>query len=174
MGSKKVLETVLVLLFVTVVFWSEAESQSSDCNNVIVSLSPCLDYITGNSSSSPSSQCCNQLSNVIKAQAQCLCEVINGNSSSHGVKINQTRAFELPGACNLQTPSISRCNVTDNSPPGAPNNGSSGSGTPRTPAGGNNSSEGCRIKTMSFADDRLFSIVLILMASFLSFFPAIF
>lgn len=110
MGSKKVLETVLVLLFVTVVFWSEAESQSSDCNNVIVSLSPCLDYITGNSSSSPSSQCCNQLSNVIKAQAQCLCEVINGNSSSHGVKINQTRAFELPGACNLQTPSISRCN----------------------------------------------------------------
>lgn len=107
MGSRRILELVFTFLVAATVL-SRATAQS-DCSNVLVSLSPCLDYITGNSST-PSSGCCNQLENVIKAQAMCLCEVINGSVPSIGVNINQTRALALPGACNLQTPSISQCN----------------------------------------------------------------
>lgn len=107
MGSSRIFELTLTLMVAATVL-SRATAQS-DCSNVLVSLSPCLDYITGNSST-PSSGCCNQLANVIKAQVVCLCEIINGSVPSIGVKINQTRAFELPGACNLQTPSISQCN----------------------------------------------------------------
>ncbi|CAN1807962.1 Non-specific lipid transfer protein GPI-anchored 5 [Linum perenne] len=58
----------------------------SDCTNVLISLSPCLNYIT------------------------CLCQLLNGGGSSFGVNINRTRALELPRACNVQTPPVSRCN----------------------------------------------------------------
>ncbi|XP_008386476.2 non-specific lipid transfer protein GPI-anchored 5-like [Malus domestica] len=72
-------------------------------------MSPCLDYVTGNSSS-PSSSCCSQFANVVSSQPQCLCEVLNGGASSLGVTINQTQALALPSACNVQTPPVSRCN----------------------------------------------------------------
>jgi hypothetical protein len=88
--------------------WAGAKAQSS-CTNVIISMSPCLNYITGNSST-PSSSCCTQLANVVKSQPQCLCEVVNGGASSLGVNVNQTQALALPGACNVRTPSIGRCN----------------------------------------------------------------
>ena len=86
-----------------------AKAQSSSCTNVIISMSPCLNYITGNSST-PSSSCCTQLASAVKSQPQCLCEVVNGGASSLGVNVNQTQALALPGACNVQTPSIGRCN----------------------------------------------------------------
>lgn len=86
-----------------------AQSQSS-CINVLLSLSPCLDYITG-VSSTPSSNCCSQLASVITSQPQCLCEVVNGDASSiaASLNINQTQALGIPTACNLQTPPISTC-----------------------------------------------------------------
>ncbi|XP_062085584.1 non-specific lipid transfer protein GPI-anchored 5-like [Humulus lupulus] len=88
----------------------EAMAQSG-CTSVLISLSSCLNYVTG-SSSTPSSSCCSKLASVVQSQPQCLCSVVNGGSgaSSLGVTVNQTLAVSLPGACNVQTPSISRCN----------------------------------------------------------------
>lgn len=106
------LQTVLIAVIVGAAFCGGGVvAQSSDCNNVLVSMSPCLDYITGNSSR-PSSSCCSQLGNAVKSQPQCLCEVIKGggsSSSSLGINVNQTQAMALPGACNVQTPPVSRC-----------------------------------------------------------------
>ncbi|KAJ7972770.1 Non-specific lipid-transfer protein-like protein [Quillaja saponaria] len=93
---------------------------SSTCTSVIISLSPCLNYITENTST-PSSGCCTQLATVIGSQPHCLCEVLNGGGSSLGLNINQTRALTLPPACKLQTPPISICNAsspTNSTPPG--------------------------------------------------------
>lgn len=104
----KSLAAGLILIVVTV-FWAGATAQSSSCTNVLISMSPCLNYITGNSSN-PSSQCCQQLASVVRSSPQCLCEVLNGGSSSLGINVNQTQALALPGACNVQTPPISRCN----------------------------------------------------------------
>lgn len=101
------MEMSLVLVLVTM-FLAKAAAQSS-CTNVIISMSPCLNYITGNSST-PSSGCCSQLASVVRSSPQCLCEVLNGGGSSLGVNVNQTQALALPGACNVQTPPLSQCN----------------------------------------------------------------
>ncbi|KAI3518537.1 hypothetical protein L1887_07342 [Cichorium endivia] len=113
---------------------------TSGCTNVIISMSPCLNYITGNSST-PSSGCCTQLASVVKSKPECLCEVLNGGGSSMGLNINQTQALELPKACNVQTPPTSKCNAASpGSSPTTPSNPSgSGRGTiPSTPNGSSN------------------------------------
>ena len=94
----------LVLVTLTLLYAS-ATAQSS-CKNEIVSLFPCLDYVTGNSST-PTTGCCTQLANVVKSQPECLCLIIGGEGSSLG--INQTLALALPAACNVQTPRVSLC-----------------------------------------------------------------
>lgn len=94
---------LLVGLMMMPILWAGATAQSStpSCMNVLLSLSPCLNYITGNSSA-PSSSCCAQLANVVQSTPRCLCEVFNGGGSSLGLTINQTQAMTLPGATKLQ------------------------------------------------------------------------
>ncbi|CAB4291673.1 unnamed protein product [Prunus armeniaca] len=120
------IEIVLALVLVVALWEGTVDAQSS-CTNVIISMSPCLDYITGNSST-PSSPCCSQFANVVSSQPKCLCEVLNGGSSSVGVNINQTQALALPSACKVQTPPISRCSGSS-PPPG------SLAGAPTSPSG---------------------------------------
>ncbi|XP_059461196.1 non-specific lipid transfer protein GPI-anchored 5 [Corylus avellana] len=131
------METSLVLVLVTML-WAGVAAQSS-CTSVIISMSPCLNYITGNSST-PSSGCCTQLASVVRSQPQCLCEVLNGGGSSLGINVNQTQALALPGACNVQTPPLSRCNAASSpadSPAGTPDSSNttpSGSGSKTVPS----------------------------------------
>ncbi|XP_051129856.1 non-specific lipid transfer protein GPI-anchored 5-like [Andrographis paniculata] len=133
----------LVMILAAAVGWSVAAAQSDDCTNVLIGLSPCLNYISGNSSS-PSNGCCTQLRTVVGSQPQCLCQVLNGGGSALGLNINQTQAMALPRACNVQTPPVSQCSSAG-SPSGSPGsstpntntspNGDSGSKT--TPSGSN-------------------------------------
>ncbi|KAJ0982527.1 hypothetical protein J5N97_010782 [Dioscorea zingiberensis] len=95
---------------------AHASAQSTSCTTAVVSLVPCLSYITGNSTT-PSASCCSQLSNVVQTQVQCLCTVLNGGASQFGISINQTQALTLPGACKIQTPPISRCNAAGGGSP---------------------------------------------------------
>ncbi|XP_022898179.1 non-specific lipid-transfer protein-like protein At2g13820 isoform X2 [Olea europaea var. sylvestris] len=101
------------LVLVLVVMLSDDTKAQSGCTTAIVGLSPCLNYVIGNSST-PSSSCCSQLSGVVKSQPQCLCSLLNGGAaSSFGITINQTLALALPKVCNVQTPPVSRCNGTN-------------------------------------------------------------
>lgn len=98
------------LFFVLVTTFSLGAIAQSGCTTVLISLSPCLNYVSG-SSSTPSSSCCSQLASVVQSQPQCLCSVLNGSAmSSLGITLNQTLAMSLPGVCEVQTPPISRCN----------------------------------------------------------------
>ncbi|KAF4351929.1 hypothetical protein CsatB_026285 [Cannabis sativa] len=131
--------------------WAMVAAQQS-CTNALVGMSPCLNYITGNSSS-PSSGCCSQLATVVRSEPQCLCQVLNGGGSSLGININQTQALALPGACNVQTPPLSRCNGAaspSDSPAGTPvsdtPNTSSGTGSKTVPSTDNGTSSGSSIK----------------------------
>lgn len=99
----------LVLVVMAMLCAGAAAQSQSSCTNVLVSLSPCLNYITGNSST-PSSGCCSQLASVVRSQPQCLCQVLSGGGSSLGININQTQALALPVACKVQTPPTSQCN----------------------------------------------------------------
>ncbi|WCJ23815.1 Bifunctional inhibitor/lipid-transfer protein/seed storage 2S albumin superfamily protein [Euphorbia peplus] len=116
-------------------FWARGMMAQSDCTNTIISMSPCLNYITGNSSS-PSAQCCTQLASVVRSSPQCLCQVLNGGGSSLGLNINQTQALALPGACSVQTPPLSRCNAA--SPAASP------AGTPEVPTSSTPSGPGSK------------------------------
>uniref|UniRef100_A0A6N2NAU6 Bifunctional inhibitor/plant lipid transfer protein/seed storage helical domain-containing protein n=1 Tax=Salix viminalis TaxID=40686 RepID=A0A6N2NAU6_SALVM len=92
----------------------------SDCTSVLISMSPCLNYITGNSST-PSSQCCTQLSSVVRSSPQCLCQVLKGGGSSLGINVNQTQAIALPRCLQRASPAAS--------PAGTPEAPSTPSGT---------------------------------------------
>ena len=97
----------LALVLLTLL-WPGAMAQSG-CTRVLIGLAPCLNFISGNSST-PSSSCCSQLANVVQSQPQCLCAALNSGGAGLGITINQTLALQLPGACNVKTPSVSQCN----------------------------------------------------------------
>ena len=90
---------------------SSSSSGSGSCLTEMVSLYPCLGYISGNSTS-PRASCCSALSSVVASNPRCLCTVLGGGASSLGVTVNSTRALELPGACNVKTPPPSECKCT--------------------------------------------------------------
>ncbi|GAU49792.1 hypothetical protein TSUD_46090 [Trifolium subterraneum] len=107
-----------LVLVILALLCAGASSAESNCMNEIVSLSPCLEYVTGNTST-PTSGCCIQLANVVKSQPQCLCLIVDDKlGSSLGIKVNRTLALGLPSACNVQTPPPSLCK--SNSPASVP------------------------------------------------------
>ncbi|XP_073046950.1 non-specific lipid transfer protein GPI-anchored 5-like [Primulina eburnea] len=132
----------LAIILVTML-WPYVASQSNDCTSVIISMSPCLNFISGNSST-PSVSCCSQLRNVVGSEPQCLCQVLNGGGSNLGLNINQTQALALPKACNVQTPPVSKCNAASpsDSPstPNSPSKNPSGGGSKVLPSPGDGSS----------------------------------
>ncbi|ESW15266.1 hypothetical protein PHAVU_007G058500 [Phaseolus vulgaris] len=134
----------MVLVIMSMVC-SGAVAQSSSCTNALVNLSPCLSYISGNSST-PSSGCCSQLTSVVSSQPQCLCEVLNGGASSFGITINQTQALALPTACNVQTPSITQCKAAASPTAESPNSNSPGTGSTNVPTTDNGSSGANSVK----------------------------
>ncbi|CAI0434004.1 unnamed protein product [Linum tenue] len=104
---------ILLLVFALVLTTAMAQTpggSTTSCTNTIASLSPCLAYVTGNSTT-PSASCCSQLSGVVKVTPQCLCTLINGGGPSF-LTINQTLALALPGACKVQTPPVSQCKAS--------------------------------------------------------------
>ncbi|XP_059625179.1 non-specific lipid transfer protein GPI-anchored 5-like [Cornus florida] len=134
--AAKGIEMSLVLVLVLMLWGGAAAQTQSGCTRVLMGLSPCLNYVTGNSST-PSSSCCSNLASVVQSQPRCLCSLLNGGGTSMGFNINQTLAMALPGACNVQTPSVSQCNSANGpttsatSPTSSP--ADSSNETPETP-----------------------------------------
>ncbi|CAI9762645.1 unnamed protein product [Fraxinus pennsylvanica] len=159
---------MIIALMLVTLFSTGAIAQSTDCNNVLISMSPCLNYISGNSST-PSTGCCTQLASVVQSQPQCLCQVLNGGGSSLGLNINQTQAMAMPKACNVQTPPVSQCNAAGSpaaSPdalPNSPNANPSEGGSKTVPTTGDGSSDATSTK---LGASLLFSLLFI--ASYMS------
>ncbi|CAN6181420.1 unnamed protein product [Urochloa humidicola] len=114
---------------------AQSPSPSSKCTTVLVSLSPCLNYISGNESTAPAT-CCSQLGKVVQSDPQCLCVALNADPASLGLSVNRTRALGLPDACKVKTPDVTNCK--GGAGVGAPaNSPGAGATTPagETPAG---------------------------------------
>ncbi|KAK1387826.1 non-specific lipid-transfer protein-like protein [Heracleum sosnowskyi] len=133
---------VALTMVLVAVLWTGSTAQT-DCTNTLISMSPCLSYITGNASK-PDSGCCTQLSSVVKSKPECLCQVLNGGGSSLGIDVNQTQAQALPAVCNVQTPPLSTCNSgSPAGPAGTPTKGTpSGPRSNSTPSTDNGTSDG--------------------------------
>ncbi|KAL3644886.1 hypothetical protein CASFOL_010066 [Castilleja foliolosa] len=106
--------TSLIVSLVLLMLCNKSTAQTG-CTMAIVSLSPCVNYISGNTST-PSSSCCSRLSSVVQSQPQCLCALLKGGASNFGFAVNQTRALALSGACHVQTPQLSQCDAVNNGP----------------------------------------------------------
>ncbi|KAH7653259.1 Plant non-specific lipid-transfer protein/Par allergen protein [Dioscorea alata] len=139
--APRLMQILLIFAFVWMFSSSNmetmAQTSSNSCTSELANLLPCLNYITANGSkdSKPSSSCCTPLASVVQSQPLCLCLLLNGTFSSSSLTINQSRALELPGACNVNTPSTSLCH-TSGGPSSSPNSPS----TPTTPSGGGSNS----------------------------------
>jgi hypothetical protein len=67
---------------------------SADCTKHMLSLSPCLDFVTGSLSGQPTEDCCSALDSVLAHEPGCLCLLF---------PIDLTLVVSLPAACNIIT-----------------------------------------------------------------------
>ncbi|KAJ3674749.1 hypothetical protein LUZ60_005365 [Juncus effusus] len=130
--AHRVIISIGMAIAMLAIFSTTHVSAQSGCTTTILSLSSCLSYISGNSTT-PSSSCCSTLSSVVKNKPECLCSLLNGGASSYGITINTTKAMELPAACNVKTPPVSLCK-TLGAPAAAPSasHATPSTGTPST------------------------------------------
>ncbi|XP_042386110.1 non-specific lipid transfer protein GPI-anchored 20-like [Zingiber officinale] len=98
-----------------------ASAQTLGCSpSVLSTISPCISYLVGNSTS-PTSTCCSQLAVMMQGQAQCLCLILGGGIAQLGFLLNQTQAYTLPGACRISFSTARPClGFTAPVPAGAP------------------------------------------------------
>ncbi|KAK9715828.1 hypothetical protein RND81_06G192200 [Saponaria officinalis] len=90
-----------------------------DCTSVVLTMADCLSYVTnGSTTEKPEGGCCSGLKQVLKTDADCLCQAFQ-QSSQFGVVLNVTKALALPSACGVHAPSATKCGLSV-SPAGAP------------------------------------------------------
>ncbi|CAN1270988.1 Non-specific lipid transfer protein GPI-anchored 5 [Linum perenne] len=140
-----IVTTIAMLSFGAMAQAPSASTNSSTCTNAIMSLSPCLPYVTGNSTS-PSAPCCSQLGTFVQSTPQCLCTLVNSRGSPSFLTVNQTLALALPGACKLQTPPISQCKDTPEASAAAPTE------VPASSSGGGDGATGSKTAGTSSSD----------------------
>uniref|UniRef100_J3LTM5 Bifunctional inhibitor/plant lipid transfer protein/seed storage helical domain-containing protein n=2 Tax=Oryza brachyantha TaxID=4533 RepID=J3LTM5_ORYBR len=110
---------------------SSTTTGGSGCMPELVSLSPCMGFMSG-SATAPAAACCSALSGVLRSNPGCLCMVLGGTAASLGVAVDTARAVLLPGACSIQAPSASQCNALE-APMPSPASPAPPVATPATP-----------------------------------------
>ncbi|GAA0157162.1 hypothetical protein LIER_14486 [Lithospermum erythrorhizon] len=89
---------------------THAPSLAVDCTTLVVNnLVDCLSFVgPGSTTNKPEGTCCNGLKNVLKTNAQCLCQTFK-NSGNFGIALNVTKALALPSICHISAPSVTNC-----------------------------------------------------------------
>ncbi|XP_037431557.1 non-specific lipid transfer protein GPI-anchored 2-like [Triticum dicoccoides] len=82
----------------------------SGCMPELVSLSPCMGYMSGNATA-PGEPCCAAVSGVLRSSPRCLCAVLGGTAATLGVAVDGARALQMPAACKVQAPPASQCDA---------------------------------------------------------------
>ena len=85
-------------------------SGGSGCMPELVSLSPCMGYMSGNATA-PGEPCCAAVSGVLRSSPRCLCAVLGGTAATLGVALDGARALQMPAACRVQAPPASQCDA---------------------------------------------------------------
>ncbi|VAI23146.1 unnamed protein product [Triticum turgidum subsp. durum] len=129
----------------------------SGCMPELVSLSPCMGYMSGNATA-PGEPCCAAVSGVLRSSPRCLCAVLGGTAATLGVAVDGARALQMPAACKVQAPPASQCDAMGapmSSPaapydPDVPPAGSGSKATP-TPQYSHGNVNGAGRRTLAFA-----------------------
>jgi hypothetical protein len=101
----------LALAAAVVTAWQCAAQRAPSgpgCMPELVSLNPCMDYMSGNATA-PDGPCCSAVSGMLRASPSCLCMVVGGTAATLGVAVDGDRALRLPAACQVQAPPANQC-----------------------------------------------------------------
>ncbi|XP_077245111.1 non-specific lipid transfer protein GPI-anchored 9-like [Tasmannia lanceolata] len=131
MGSSRFSNsTVLLLLLVLVAFILAGKNgvsgqQTQACASKLV---PCADFVN---STNPPVSCCGPLTDAVRNDLPCLCNLLKNPAIFASFRINITQALELPKYCGL-TSGIEACNrappPATGAPPGTPGRDGSSAG----------------------------------------------
>ena len=89
-----------------------APAPPADCMDALASLAGCLSYVQeGSTVATPDPTCCSGLRDVVRGEVACLCQVFQGGQNL-GISLNMTKALQLPAACKVKTPPVSKCHGT--------------------------------------------------------------
>ncbi|CAN6296175.1 unnamed protein product [Urochloa humidicola] len=89
-----------------------APAPAADCTDALMSLAGCLGYVQeGSTVSTPDPSCCSGLKDVVRNEVACLCQVLQGGQNL-GISFNMTKALQLPAACKVKTPPVSKCHAS--------------------------------------------------------------
>lgn len=92
---------VILMVICTCVSSSDLTEDRKECQDKLISLSPCLPFVSGDSKKAPTPQCCTQLRNGINKTRRCLCVLVKDrNEPGLGFKVNATLALILPSVCH--------------------------------------------------------------------------
>ncbi|KAG7550048.1 Bifunctional inhibitor/plant lipid transfer protein/seed storage helical domain [Arabidopsis thaliana x Arabidopsis arenosa] len=107
---------------------------ADDCTPVVVTLIPCLPFITvGSTADTPSASCCSSLQNILSTKPECLCEGLK--NPPLGIKLNVTKSTTLPAACKINAPPASACDALAPATPPAATPPTANGQAPATSAG---------------------------------------
>ncbi|KAL8138975.1 hypothetical protein V2J09_004976 [Rumex salicifolius] len=106
-GNKPSHILVMMALSIFMQFIGPASGQANTpcSSSMIRTFTPCMNYVTGssyNTSSSPTTECCNSLGTIISDSIDCACLIITANvplPTTFGV-VNRALVVSLPGFCN--------------------------------------------------------------------------
>ncbi|KAJ1701261.1 hypothetical protein LUZ63_001040 [Rhynchospora breviuscula] len=97
--SKLLLDMASLLLLITTLC-AAASTNLLDCDDTLVGLASCLDYVT-DASDYPTDECCEQFTGICQAENPCCCAFIDGSANEFlGEPIDPERAENLPYACD--------------------------------------------------------------------------
>jgi hypothetical protein len=88
--------------------------EPTECRSPLTTLvSPCGEYLTNASVSSPPGECCDRYKDVVNRAGICLCHIANGDIGKLlPAPLNFTQLFAIPRACsnNVRLRAFSHCN----------------------------------------------------------------
>lgn len=89
---------------------AKAPAPPVDCSVSFNDLMPCIDFVQGNSSAPPSTQCCTAFSQTQRQRPECLCQLQEAFANPAAAPGNATRAAEIPSLCKVAV-DYSKCST---------------------------------------------------------------
>ncbi|KNA12934.1 hypothetical protein SOVF_121820 [Spinacia oleracea] len=112
---------VLAASFMVLNIVAYAQIPTSPCTaSMLSSFTPCVNYLTNSSGtgSSPTTDCCNSLRNLMSNGTDCVCQIVTGGVPFR-LPINRTTAISLPRACKQPGVPL-QCKASPGAPVPAP------------------------------------------------------
>ncbi|CAN6690699.1 unnamed protein product [Malus baccata var. baccata] len=116
------LSLIPITLLIISLRWVNGQISTPCTTSMISSITPCVNFITGSTSSGapPTAGCCNSLKSIMGTGTDCACLLITGGVPFQ-LPINQTLALSLPRVCGMGAAPL-QCKASG-SPLAAPGSG---------------------------------------------------